>query len=165
MGKFRNIDISNIFHKSFKIGLSLKAIDGFLEMIGGILLLFLNPARLNKMTVMLTEHELSQDPTDIIANTIIKMSSKFTVNTQYFGVIYLISHGALKLILVIVLWKRKVWAYPLTIISLGIFVVYQIYRYTIYHSTVLLLLTFLDIIIIALTYIEYKKLKTKSHYV
>lgn len=160
MAKFTKFYIGNMFHKSFKIGILLKAIDGVFEIIGGILLLFLNPARLNKISVLLTQHELSQDPKDIIANSIIKFSSKFTINTQYFGVFYLISHGAIKLILVILLWKRKVWAYPLTIFSLVLFVVYQIYRYTIHHSIGLILLTFLDIIIIILTFIEYKRIKS-----
>lgn len=159
MVKLEKINIGSMFHKSFKIGILLKAIDGVLEIIGGILLVLLNPVRLNKIIVLLTQHELSQDPKDIIANSIIKLSSKFTVNTQYFGVFYLISHGAIKLILIILLWKRKIWAYPITIISLVLFIVYQIYRYTIYHSSWLILLTFLDIIIILLTFIEYKRIK------
>ena len=159
MVKFKNLDINNIFHESFKIGISLKAIDGIFEVIGGILLFFLNPVRLNKITVLLTQHELSQDPKDLIANYIIKYSSKFTINTQYFGVVYLISHGAIKIILVMLLWKKKVWAYPLTIFSLILFVIYQLYRYSVYHSTGLILLTILDIIIIALTFNEYKRLK------
>ena len=53
---------NNIFHKSFKIGILVKGIDGVLEIMGGILLVFLNPSRLNKLVVLLTQHELLEDP-------------------------------------------------------------------------------------------------------
>lgn len=159
MVKSKKLDISNIFHKSFEIGILLKAINGALEIISGILLIFLNPDRLNKVMVLLTQGELSEDPKDIIANYMIKLGSKFTINTQYFGVFYLVSHGLIKVILVILLWKRKIWAYPVTIIILTLFVVYQIYRYTISSSVGLILLTILDIIVIFLTFIEYRRIK------
>lgn len=150
---------NSIVHKSFEIGIILKGIDGILEIIGGILLIFLNPVRVNKLTALLTQHELSQDPQDIIANFMIKFSSNFSINTQYFGVFYLISHGAVKFILVLLLRRKKLWAYPLTIISLILFIIYQIYRFSIDHSMGLMLLTIFDVIMIVLTFIEYKSVK------
>lgn len=161
MSKSKRINAnSNIFHKSFEIGILLKAIDGVLEIVGGILLLFLNPNRLGNLVAFLTQHELSEDPRDVIANFMIKLSSKFTVSTQYFGVFYLISHGIIKLVLIIFLWKRKPWAYPLTIASLFLFIIYQIYRYTLYPSVGLVILTLFDVIMIILTFIEYKRIKS-----
>ena len=111
-------------HKSFEIGILLKGIDGILEIIGGVLLIFLNPLRLNKVIVLLTQYELSEDPKDIVASFLIKFSTTFSVSTQYFGIFCLISHGLVKFILVMLLWKRKIWAYPLTIVSLILFIVY-----------------------------------------
>ncbi|MFL0268959.1 DUF2127 domain-containing protein [Candidatus Clostridium radicumherbarum] len=154
--KYMNNDL---IHKSFEIGILLKAIDGILEIIGGILLKFFTPASLNKLVVLLTQHELSEDPNDIISNMMIKMSASFSISTQNFGVFYLISHGLVKFILIIFLWKRNIWAYPLTIVSLVLFIIYQIYRYTIDHSAFLIVLTIFDIIMIFLTYIEYKRMK------
>jgi uncharacterized membrane protein len=87
-------------HKGFEIGLLIKAIDGILEIIGGFLLVSLNPNRLNNLIVWLTQRELSEDPRDIVATSLVKLSAKFTINTQYFGVFYLISHGLIKVILV-----------------------------------------------------------------
>lgn len=155
----KSIQKNNIVHKSFEIGIILKGIDGVLEVIGGILLMFLNPLRLNILTVILTQHELSEDPRDVIANYMIKISSNFSISTQYFGVFYLISHGVVKFILVMLLREKKLWAYPLTIVSLVLFIIYQIYRYTIDHSIGLLILTIFDIIMIVLTFIEYKSMK------
>lgn len=157
---FKKINEDNsIFHKGFQIGLFIKTIDGILEIIGGILLIFLNPHKLNNLVAWLTHHELSEDPRDVIANFMIKLSSKFTISAQYFGVFYLSSHGIVRLILIILLWKRKPWAYPLTIVSLILFIIYQIYRYILQPSSGLIILTIFDIVMIILTFIEYRRIK------
>lgn len=149
-----------MIHKSFEVGILLKGIDGILEMLGGILLKFFNPERLNKLTILLTQHELSEDPKDIVANFMLRLSSNFSISTQSFGVFYLLSHGIIKILLVILLWRKKVWAYPLTIVSFILFIIYQVYRYIISKSIFLIALTFFDIIMIFLTYAEYIRMKS-----
>jgi uncharacterized membrane protein len=161
-GNIRRKMGQNYFHKSFEIGMLLKGIDGVLEIIGGISLKFFNPARLNKLIVLLTQHELSEDPKDIISNFMINFSSNFSISTQNFGAFYLISHGIVKFILIILLWRKKIWAYPLTIVSLIIFIIYQVYRYAYSHSIFLIFLTIFDIIMIFLTYIEYMRIKNSN---
>ncbi|AGK97573.1 DUF2127 domain-containing protein [Clostridium pasteurianum] len=154
---------NNILHKSFEIGILLKGIDSIFQMIGGILLVFLNPHRLNKIVVLLTQHELSKNPRDTIANFIVKSSLGFNLSAQHFAVFYLISHGVIKLILVTMLLKKKMFAYPLTIFSLALFIVYQIYRYSHRHSPLLIGLTIFDIIMIILTFMEYQNVKNKVY--
>lgn len=151
--------VNNLVHKGFEIAIIIKVLDGGLEIIGGILLLFLDPARLTKFTVLLTQHELYEDPKDIIASIMMKLSLSFSISTQYFGAFYLISHGVIKFILASLLWKKKLWAYPVAIVSLILFIIYQSYRYFIDHSISLLILTVFDIIMILLTFIEYKRMK------
>lgn len=135
----------------------IKSIHGLFEIIGWILMLFLNPRLLNRLTFFLTYDELSEDPKDVIANFLLTLSHNFAIATQHFIAFYLISHGVIKCILIFLLWRKKLWAYPLTIVSLVLFIIYQIYQYTISHSVLLILLTVFDIIMIALTFIEYKK--------
>ncbi|AGK97571.1 DUF2127 domain-containing protein [Clostridium pasteurianum] len=161
--KIKKNNKNNIFHKGFEIGILLKGVDAILQIIGGILLIFLNPNRLNKLVVLLTQHELSEDPRDIIANFFIKSSLRFNLSTQHFGVFYLISHGIIKLILVVLLWRKKTFAYPLTILSLTLFIIYQIYGYMLNHSVGLIVLTIFDIIMIILTSIEYQNIKNKLY--
>jgi Predicted membrane protein len=150
---------NDVLHKSFEIGIFVKGIDAILEIIGGILLTFLNKARLSKIIILLTQHELSEDPKDVIANLMLRLSSGFSISSQHFGIFYLISHGAVKFILVILLWQKKVWSYSLSIVSLILFASYQLYRYTITHSLWLIALTIFDIIMIILTWTEYKRVK------
>jgi uncharacterized membrane protein len=152
----------DIVHISFEIGLLLKGIHSLMEIIGGVFLLFLSPNRLNWLTRFLTQHELMEDPKDRVANFLIALSSSFSINTQHFAVFYLMSHGIIKCILVLLLWRRKLWAYPLTIVSLILFIAYQVYRYTLTQSVFLILLTIFDVVMIALTYLEYKRIKSAS---
>lgn len=139
----------------------IKAIDGLLEILGGILLLYLNPSRMSGLAVLLTRHELSEDPKDLIANAMLRFSHSFSISTQFFGVFYLISHGIIKLILILMLLRKKLWAYPLTMASLILFIVYQVYRYSFSRSVSLLFLTGFDLIMIILTFIEYRRMKAK----
>jgi uncharacterized membrane protein len=152
----------DIIHVSFEIGLLLKGIHGLLEIVGGTLLIFLSPDRLNWLTRFLTRHELLEDPKDKVANFLITLSSSFSISTQHFVVFYLMSHGIIKCILILLLWRKKLWAYPLTIISLILFITYQIYRYTLTQSVFLILLTVFDTVMIVLTYLEYKRIKSAS---
>jgi uncharacterized membrane protein len=125
MPKSRKTNVeSNIIHRSFEIGILTKGIDGVLEVIGGTLLVFLSPGRLNRLVHLLTQHELSEDPRDMISNYLIRMGSNFSISTQHFGVFYLMSHGLVKIILVILLWKRKLWAYPLAVAFLILFIIW-----------------------------------------
>ena len=63
--------------------------------------------------------------------------------------------GRVKSGLVTGLLMRKLWAYPTTIVVLGLFIVYQLYRYTQTHGLGLLLLTALDVVVVGLTWHEY----------
>lgn len=153
----------DIFHISFEIALILKAINGLIEIIGGVLLIFVNSNYLNRIISYLAQGELTEDPKDFIANTIIQLSRDFSDSTLRFGIVYLISHGLIKLLLVVLLWKRKIWAYPLTIIFLTVFIAYQAYRYTTNASVMMILLSVLDVVVIILTFIEYQKQRQLVH--
>jgi uncharacterized membrane protein len=150
-----------LIHIGFEIGLLMKGIDGLLEIIGSILLKFIDPVRMNRLVHFFTQGELSEDPKDFVANTLIRLASSFSIDTQSFGVFYLMTHGIVKCIIILLLWRRKLWAYPVSVISLVLFIVYQIYRYTITPSIWLILLSIFDLIMILLTYLEYQRMKQK----
>lgn len=158
-GSIRSRDL---VHISFELGLWIKATDGLLEILGGILLLYLNPSRMSGLAILLTRHELSEDPRDLVANALLRFSHSFSISSQYFGVFYLLSHGIIKFFLILLLWRKKLWAYPLTIASFILFAAYQIYRYSFSRSVSMLLLTAFDLVMIVLTFIEYKRMRSGS---
>lgn len=149
----------NFVHDAFDIGISIKGIDGIFEIIGGILFIFASPDRVNKIIGVLTRHELSQDPNDIVANHLMNFAHNFSASAQFFGSFFLLSHGIIKVLLVAALWKGKHWAYPLAISVFSLFTVYQMYRYFLKPSPLLIILSVLDIFVIILTWFEYKRIK------
>ncbi len=149
----------NLLHDGFLIGIYIKGFDGILEILGGFLLMLTSPVRLSKIILLLTQHELSEDPNDMIANYLIKISHEFTASSQHFGIFYLLSHGVVKIFLVAMLLEKRLWAYPLAVIFLVLFVGYQIYRYSYTHSFWLIALTVFDTVMILLTWIEHNRIK------
>src|SRR5215475_7900833 len=99
--------LSPALDKTFKIGLVLKGLDGVLEVIGGILLLFLSPQTIQHLVRVLTAHELSEDPHDLIARYLLHTTAHLSHGTTLFGAIYLLSHGIAKIVLVALVLRDK----------------------------------------------------------
>ncbi len=143
----------------FETGILLKAIDGLLEIAGGIILIFMKPETVNHIIVALTQHELVANPDKAWACYLVRFGQAYTTSMQHFGVLYLLSHGIAKLVIIYLLYKKKLWSYPLSIVFLFIFIFYQMERYFHSHSIWLLIFTFLDILLIGLTWSEYRRLQ------
>jgi uncharacterized membrane protein len=141
----------------FEIGIILKGLDGVLETIGGLLLLVVTPATINRLAVALTQHELSQDPQDFIANHLLRYTHGLTGSAVTFAAVYLLLHGLTKIVLVTALLRNQVWAYPWTIVFLLIFIGYQLYRIILGPTFGLIALTMFDVFIVWLTWREWRK--------
>ena len=156
--------LSPALDTTFKIGLVLKGLDGILEVVGGILLLFLSPQAIEHIVRTLTAHELTEDPHDLIARYLLHTASHLTTSTTLFGAIYLLSHGATKIVLVALVLRDMLWAYPWLIVLLLAFIAYQVYRLTFVHFSVgLTALTVFDAFLVWLTWREYQAKRTLRH--
>lgn len=146
--------------KAFHITLYLKGLDGLLEIVGGIFLLIIKPEQIDRLAQWLTQGELSHDPQDFIAHYILKTAHGLTGASLVFGAVYLLSHGVLKIVLVIEVLRDHLWAYIVLIAVTALFIIYQIYRLAVVKFSIgLVLLTALDLLIIYLTSKEYTKHK------
>ncbi len=155
----------DITDRAFHIGLYLKGLDGLLETLGGVLLLIIKPEQIDHLARWLTQGELSQDPHDFIATHILKTTHHLTGASLAFGAAYLLSHGLVKVVLVIEVLRNHFWAYIALIGVTALFVIYQIYRMAVVEfSMSLLLLTILDLVIIYLTQKEYKRHKARHDF-
>jgi uncharacterized membrane protein len=152
-------DKDKAVHLLFDISLIGKAVDGVLEVIGGVVLFFVNAEQINGILRVLTLHELSKDPHDFLANLFLHSVQQLSNGTKVFAAFFLLWHGLVKVGLVWALFRRHLWAYPIAILAFGSFLVYQAYRYTHTHSVWLLALSILDLFVIVLTWLEYKRLR------
>ena len=150
----KNIFSKKNIDKIFEIGVLIKALFGFVEILTGLA----GKLIVNNLMIVWTQQEILEDPHDLIANSLIKIGNSFSL----FAIIYLIVHGIINITLVAALLKKKVWAYYLAMGAFSIFIVYQIYRYFHTYSIILLCLTIFDIFFVFIIFLEYKKLKRKA---
>ncbi|MGA9883859.1 MAG: DUF2127 domain-containing protein [Candidatus Acidiferrales bacterium] len=153
----------SLLHATFRTGIAIKAFDGILETIGGVLLWFVKPATMNRALHFVFQHELSRDPHDFFAEHVLHFSANVAHGSLVFASLFLLSHGIVKIVLAVALWMNDLWAYPLAIFVFGAFTVYQIYRYAHTHSLALLILTVFDAAVVWLTWEEYGAQKSARH--
>ena len=150
------LGLSKGFDRTFRIGLWLKAADGILEIIGGLLLLVVTPSEINRIIQLLTVHELSQDPNDLLSNFLLNSTNALNSGTTLFGAIYLLSHGISKVILTVMVLMGKLSAYPWLIALIVTFIAYQLYVIILVRfSWGLSALTVFDVFLVWLTWREY----------
>ena len=141
----------------------VKGLAGILEVADGILLLFLSPHAIQHLARMLTAHELSEDPHDLVARYLLHTTAHLNTGITIVGAIYLLSHGIAKIVLVALVLKDKLWAYPWLIGLLLAFIAYQLYRITAVHFSIgLTLLTVFDAFLVWLTWREYRSKRAQQ---
>lgn len=146
----------------FTISIILKGLDGLLELVGGTLLLFIAPAKIHDIAVLLTQPELAGDPNDFVATHILQGVSGLSGHVVLFAALYLLAHGIVKVVLVAALLLDQLWAYPWMIAVLSLFILYQLYLLAVRPSAGLVALTVFDAIIVVLTWHEYRRHRKRA---
>lgn len=143
----------------FRTSVLLKGLDALFEIVGGIALWAIKPSLIVRLTAVLTQDEIAEDPHDLIAHYFRHAAARLSVSSEHFLAIYLLAHGVVKMFAVVALLKNKIWGYPLSLVVFGGFVVYQIYRFTFTGGVGLLVLTVFDLIVMWLIWLEYRAVK------
>lgn len=140
----------------FEVSVLLKGAHALIECIGGLVLAFVSTSAITSLVNSLTQDELIEHPNDFVAAYFLGLAQNFTVSDEHFYAFYLLSHGIIKLFLVIGLLRRKFWAYPVSLVVLGLFIVYQLYRFSYTHGFGLIVLTVFDVVVMVLIWHEYR---------
>jgi uncharacterized membrane protein len=150
------------FRLAFKAGVIVKGLDGILEIIAGIALFATSQAAIRQLIHRMTQGELLEDPHDFVANHLVDFFNQLSISTRHFAALYLLAYGVVKVGLATGLFFEKLWAFPAALVLLGLFILYQAYRFSETHSVVLALLTLFDMAIIILIWLEYRRLKSAA---
>lgn len=146
-----------LLDRTFQVSITLKGLDGLLEIASAFLFLSDNPVRVNSMINALTFHLLSPSQLSYLSFHLLHASQAIAGRAPYFIFLFLLSHGVAKVGLVTALWFNRMWAYPMMILLLVAFIAYQVYV-MIYNPTIFMaLLTLFDVFVIWLTKEEYAK--------
>ena len=149
-------------HRIFLASVLLKGAHALTECVGGIALALVTTTTIAGVVNALTQEELIEDPNDFIATHLLAWAQNFSIHTKNFYAFYLLSHGVVKVFLVIGLLRSKLWSYPASLVVLGLFIVYQVYRFSYTHGAGLIVLTFFDILVIGLIWHEYSVVRRRK---
>lgn len=141
----------------FDAAIILKAMNGAFEVLAALLILLIPPSLIVSVVEFITGGELSQDPTDPIASFLQSAAAAFAVHSHYFLAAYLFIHGAVKVILVIGIFKGKKIAYQLFMIAIVLFGTYETYRGFARGELLLQALAVFDFAVFLLTSYEYRR--------
>lgn len=149
-------------YRFFEISILLKGANAVLELAGGALALLISPALVQSVAAYFTNEELGQDPHDVIATHIVQWAGAYTHGPhQLFVAAYLLSHGVIKLVLVVALLMGVAWAFPAAIAVFSLFALYQVYLLIAHYSLGLLALTLLDLVVIYFVWREWQVVKAR----
>lgn len=141
----------------YHIGLAAKAAEALVETAAGIVCLSAKAAPLQHFLIRLTDNVLTSDPDDWLASRIRVAFAHLSGSTKLFAGIFLIAHGAVKLLLVASLLRRRRWAFRTAIVVLWAFVVAQLWRFFVTHGVLLVAVAVFDAVVAVLVWWEYKR--------
>lgn len=150
---------SSLFERAYMIGVGIKGFDGLIELLAGLWLL-ISPASLHGLlTGLMGEAQEHQGKyAAFIAEYIAHIDKDLAKGGLIVVVIFLISHGVVKLALVYALLKKLLWAYPYALVVLIGFLVYQVYVFVLHPSIGMGVFALLDVAIIWLVWREWRAL-------
>jgi uncharacterized membrane protein len=143
-------------HWAFVVGMVGKGIDGVLELAGAIALVFIAKARMVDWVESLARHRFTHGLGHTVAVHAAQSIHQFGAGTQHFAVLYLFTHGVIKLGLVTGLLLGVRWIFPVALAVLTGFIGYQLYRLSLGPSWLLAALTVIDAIVVALVWHEWR---------
>ncbi len=151
--------IGRLRHRLFQVGVGLKAIDGAFEVVGAVLLAVFGASGVSRAVHFLTQHELSEDPHDLVAGWLVRHTRTLGHGVVDFAIAYLLVHGLVKLVLAGGLIRERLAVFPWALGFLALFILYQGYRLAVGFSWGLAFLTGLDVAIAVLVWTEYRSLR------
>ena len=152
-----------LLHDSFLFGLILKAGLGLSQLAAALLIRVAASPKFIDQVIRFHSVAMSEDPDDRVARFLLDMARSLSVQTETFYALYFLGHGVLNIGVAALLAARIRWAYPVSMVVLLGFVAYQIYRFALTYSPVMVLLSAFDLVIVALIWREYPLIRQGGH--
>ena len=153
-----------VVDRLYAVGVSIKGVDGVIELIAG-LLLWISPTLVHTVLTGVAG-EAGEGNSAVfrwVAQYVARMDTDLAQSGLAFLTVFLITHGAVKVALVYCLLRKWHRAYPSALVILTAFLVYQLYAFVRTPTLGMGLFTVLDCVIIVLVYKEYRELKLRKN--
>lgn len=137
-------------------------IYGVLRVLFGLALLQVVGTPLVDIIHSLMAHELRDDPSDLLFGMTQSIIGSEPATITYFIAFYFIFWGVTDTVLSYCLLKDKLWAFPVSLVLIGCFVLYELVRLFYTQSAMLASVIAIDLFIFWLIWREYRKLLARQ---
>jgi uncharacterized membrane protein len=150
--------MATISHKGFIAGVVWKGIEGLFELTMAVALNFIKLETLRGTIVEYSLNHLTYDPDDWLATHLLAFAQHISLSQKIFTTIYLFAHGLLRIFMFVTLMKKKKWAFPVSMVLLALFFIYQVIHLVQHFSIGFALLSTVDPTLLVLVYIEFRRI-------
>lgn len=147
--------VARWLHDLFEASLVLKGALAMVEALAGLVLWLLPHDGVPRLVHWLAEIQLVHHRVETMAAWAEARAAEFSISSQHFYALYLLSHGGLKIGLVLALARGYRWAYPAAMVLLAAFIAYQMHHWAETRAPVLLFLSGFDAVMIWLVLQEW----------
>lgn len=134
----------------------LKGAMAIFECASGLVLFVISTQTIQYWITLFARGELVDDPNGIVAMHLMDFVQHFSSSSRIFLGTYFLAHGAVKLAIVSGLLSGRLWSFPVGLVAMAFFVIYQLHRYTYTHAFALILISVFDVFIMLLIWREYQ---------
>ena len=143
--------VMSSLHRVFITTIIAKGALGFIQLVTALALYFGVLDKLPGIAKWVVAKELSEDPNDFFATHLLTLANIAPIGGSTFYTGYFALHGLLHVSVVVALLSGVRWANHAAIGVLSLFVVYQLFEWFAIGGKMLLILTAIDLLVIALT--------------
>jgi len=136
----------------FRLGLIVKGVDSLFEVIGGMILT--TPTKLARYILIVSQHEAFRHHT-ALAGRLDRLADATTMHPSMGEAVYLIVHGAAKIVLILAIARGFRWGYLGFMVILSMFALIEIVRACAAREIVTGLLGAFDVGVVFVIYREY----------
>lgn len=151
-----------VIDRLYAVGVSIKGIDGVIELVAGVVL-WISPALAHALLADLAGEAREGDTAVLhfVGQYVARLDNELAQSGMAFLIAFLITHGAVKVVLVYCLFRKWHRVYPYALAILIAFLCYQFYAFVLTPTIGLAGFTALDAAIIILVYKEYRELNPR----
>lgn len=147
----------DVYDILFRVGMWWRILYGGVRVLLGLTLLRLVGTPLDDVFYRAMRFEIAEEPRDFLSHTIGSFLHHHSYTVTYFLAAYLIFWGTVDAVLSASLLRDKLWAFPVSMYLIALFMLYEIYRVAHTHSLILGGIILMDIGLLWLINKEYRK--------
>lgn len=146
----------------FRLLMVLKGADGAVQVLGALLLAVVPPSVVTGLANAVITRDLVGDVNGTLAHHLSKAAQHFAEGgTRVFAIGFLLAHGVVKLGLVAAMLRRKLAAFPIAIVVLAVFIVFEITRAARTGSIALPVFAAFDLVVLVMVIREFARLQAQ----